>query len=193
LDSFIRYLFNKRKRKPLQSEIVQLRQKWKNEFEQKIREAKKNQIGFNDEIRKFYQDNKTLIEDENEYVLLHNNFQSQNIIVKEESGLIKINGFVDFDYWNVGSRAQDFIKIDYWTLKPLNYPSLYNAFYGAYSKYFKVNNDFKKKIELFKLIWLLDQYNFESVLMKKSDQKELTDSARNSIENYLFEIKTIIL
>ena len=42
---FIWHLFNKRKRKLLQSEIVQLRQKWKNEFEQKILEARVSGTG----------------------------------------------------------------------------------------------------------------------------------------------------
>ncbi len=162
------------------------------ELERKIQEAKKNEIDFCDEIRKFYKDNKALIEDETEYVLLHNNFQSQNIIVKEESGVIKINGIVDFDYWCVGSRAQDFIKIDYWILKPLNNPSFYSAFYDAYSKHSKVNNDFKKKIDLYKLIWLLDEYNLESVLIKKSDQMKIMKTSKMSLENYLFEIKAII-
>ncbi|NVM36021.1 MAG: dihydrodipicolinate synthase family protein [Candidatus Lokiarchaeota archaeon] len=162
---------------------------FENELEQKIQEAKKNQIDFCDEIRKFYKDNIALIEDETEYVILHNNFQSQNIIVKEESGTIKINGIVDFDYWCVGSRAQDFIKIDYWILKPLNNPSFYSAFYDAYSQYSKVNNDFKKKIDLYKLIWLLNEYNLESVLIKKSNQMK---TPQISLENYLFEIKAII-
>lgn len=162
------------------------------EIEQKIQEARKNQLELGDEIRDFYKDNKTLIEDETEFVLLHNNFQSQNIIVKEELGVIKINGIVDFDNWCVGSRAQDFIKIDYWILKPLNNSSFYDSFYDAYSKYFSVNNDFKKKIDLYKLIWLLGEYNLESELIKKSDQMDIIKTTRLSLENYLFEIKAII-
>ncbi len=162
------------------------------ELEQKIREATKNQLDFSDEIRKYYQDNKVLIEDENEFVILHNNFQSENIIVKEESGMINIKGFVGFDYWNIGNRAQEFIKIDYWLSKFLNFPSFYNAFYNAYSKYHKVNSDFKKKIELFKLIWLLDKYNLEYDLIKRSDQKELLKTLKLSLESNIDEMKVII-
>jgi len=186
-DTFFKNIINiGQKKNILYSEFFE------NELEQKIKEAKKNQIDFCDEIRDYYRDNKALIEDENEYVLLHNNFQSQNIIVKEESGIIKINGIVDFDYWCVGSRAQDFIKIDYWILKPLNNSFFYSAFYDAYSKYFKVNSDFEKKIDLYKLIWLLNEYNLESVLIKKSDQMESMKTPQMSLENYLFEIKAII-
>ncbi|MFX1366249.1 MAG: dihydrodipicolinate synthase family protein [Promethearchaeota archaeon] len=162
------------------------------EFEQKIRKAKKNQIDFCDEIRNFYRDNNTLIEEETEYVLLHNNFQSQSIVVKEESGLINIKGIVDFDYWGIGCRAQEFSKFDYWISKSMNNPLLSKAFYDAYSKFYKVNNDFKKKIELFKLIWLLDKYNLEYDLIKKSDQKELIKTLKLSLENSIDEMKVII-
>ena len=186
-DSFFKNIINIGQKKSISySEFFE------NEFERKLQDAKKNQIDFCDEIRKFYKDIKALIEDETEYVILHNNFQSQNIIVKEESGTIKINGIVDFDYWCIGSRAQDFIKIDYWILKPLNNPSFSQAIFDTYSKYFKVDNDFKKKIDLYKLIWLLDEYNLESMLMKKTDQMELMKTPKISLENYLFEIKAIL-
>ncbi|MFX0137963.1 MAG: dihydrodipicolinate synthase family protein [Candidatus Hodarchaeota archaeon] len=162
------------------------------ELEEKIQEAKKNKIEFCDEIRDFYQDNRVLIDDEIEYVLLHNDFKSQNIIVKEELGAIKINGIVGFDNWSVGSRAQDFIKIDYWILKPLNNPSFYSSFYDAYSKYYTIDKDFKKKIELYKLLWLLDEYNLESKLIKKADYEDIASKPSSSLENYLFEMKAII-
>ena len=124
--------------------------------------------------------------------MLHNDFRSQNVIVKEDQGVIRINGLVDFDNWCVGSRAQDFIKIDYLILKPLNIPSFYSAFYNAYSKYFKVDKDFTRKIELYKLLWLLNEYNFESDLKRKSNQIDITSATSSSLENYLFEIKSII-
>jgi len=165
---------------------------FENELEERLQEAKKNKIDFCDEIRDFYQDNISLIEDETEFVLLHNDFKSQNIIVKEELGAIKINGIVDFDKWCIGSRAQDFIKIDYWILKPLNNPSFYNSFYNAYSKFYTIGKDFKKKIELYKLLWLLNEYNFESELIRKSDHIDIIKTPSTSLENYLFEIKAII-
>ena len=165
---------------------------FESEFEQRLQEAKKNKIDFCDEIRAFYRDNNSLIEEENDYVLLHNDFKSQNIIVKEELGVIKINGIVDFDNWCVGSRAQDFIKIDYLILKPLNNPSFYSSFYNSYSKFYTIDKDFKKKIELYKLLWLLNEYNFESKLIRKSDQMDLISTPSLLLENYLFEIKAII-
>jgi Ser/Thr protein kinase RdoA (MazF antagonist) len=161
-------------------------------LEERLQEANKNNLDFSEEIRDFYRANRSLIEDETDFVLLHNDFKSQNIIVKDDLGMIKINGIVDFDNWCVGSRAQDFIKIDYWILKPLNNPTFYNSFYNAYSKFYTIDKDFKKKIELYKLLWLLNEYNFEFELMKKSDQMDLMSIQPSSLQNYLFEIKAII-
>ncbi|MFW9882538.1 MAG: phosphotransferase family protein, partial [Candidatus Thorarchaeota archaeon] len=165
---------------------------FENELEKRLQEAKKNKIDFCDGIREFYRDKIFLIEDENEFVLLHNDFKSQNIIVKEELGTIKINGIVDFDKSCIGSRAQDFIKIDYWILKPLNNSSFYNALYKGYSKFYTINDDFEEKIKLYKLFWLLYEYNFESELIRKSTHMDLIKSPSTSLENYLIEIKAII-
>ncbi|MFW9820553.1 MAG: dihydrodipicolinate synthase family protein [Candidatus Thorarchaeota archaeon] len=165
---------------------------FESEFDQALQKAKKNKIDFCDEIKVFYKDNISLIEEENDFVLLHNDFKSQNIIVKEESGIIKINGIVGFDNWFVGSRAQDFIKIDYWILKPLSNPSFYSSFYNAYSKYYNIDNEFKNKIELYKLLWLINEYNFESELIRKADQLNLISRPSLSLENYLLEMQAII-
>jgi len=163
-----------------------------NQLEIEIQEAKKNKIDFGSEIRDYYKDHLTLIEEENEFVLLYNDFCSQNVIVKEEQGLIHLNGLVDFDDWWVGPRAQDFIKMEYLILKPLNIPSFNNAFYDAYLKHNKIDNDFKKSIELHKLLWLLTEYNFESELKRKIHRPDPTNRVSTSLENYLFEIQAII-
>ena len=163
-----------------------------NELEKLLQEMNKNKAIPLNEIRDFYKENTALIEDENDFVLLHNDFQSQNIIVKENQGIIHVNGLVDFDDWCIGSRAQDFIKIDYYILKPLNLPAINNAFYNAYSKSFPIGTDFKQKIEVYKLIWLLKKYNFESKLVRKSSHIQITNAELPSLENYLYEIKSII-
>jgi dihydrodipicolinate synthase/N-acetylneuraminate lyase len=163
-----------------------------NHLENELQEAKKNKIDFGNEIRDYYKDNIGIIEEENEFVLLHNDFCSQNVIVKEEQGLIHLNGLVDFDDWWIGPRAQDFIKMDYLILKPLNIPSFNTAFYDAYSKHYKIDNDFKKSIEMHKLLWLLNEYNFESELKRKAHHSDPISRVSTSLENYLFEIKAII-
>ncbi|MFX1425229.1 MAG: dihydrodipicolinate synthase family protein [Promethearchaeota archaeon] len=174
------------KKKELYSEY------FNNQLDLELHEAKKNNIDFGNEIKDYYRDNQALIEEEDEFVLLHNDFHSQNVIVKEEQGVIHLNGLVDFDDWYIGSRAQDFIKIDYYILKPLNIPSFSDAFYNAYSRYSKVDSNFKKKIEVHKLLWLLSEYNFESELKRKANQMDLISKMSTSINNYLFEIQAII-
>ena len=186
-ESFFRSISNIGKNKK-----VSYPEYFNNQLETELQEAKKNKIDFGIEIRDYFRDNKALIEEENEFVLLHNDFHSQNVIVKEDQGLINLNGLVDFDDWCVGSRAQDFIKIDYLILKPLNLPSFYDAFYNAYSKYYEIDNNFKKTIEIHKLLWLLSEYNFESELKRKAHQIDLTSRTSASLENYLFEIQAII-
>ncbi|MFW9940868.1 MAG: dihydrodipicolinate synthase family protein [Candidatus Thorarchaeota archaeon] len=163
-----------------------------NQLENELQEAKKNRIDFGNEILDYYKDHLGLIEEENEFVLLYNDLCSQNVIVKEEQGLIHLNGLVDFDDWWVGPRVQDFIKMDYLILKPLNIPSFNNAFYDAYSKHYKIDNDFKKSIELHKLLWLLNEYNFESELKRKVHHSDPLSKLSTSLENYLFEIQAII-
>ncbi|MFX0028985.1 MAG: dihydrodipicolinate synthase family protein [Candidatus Hermodarchaeota archaeon] len=174
------------KKKELYSEY------FNNQLDLELHEAKKNNIDFGNEIKDYYRDNQALIEEEDEFVLLHNDFHSQNVIVKEEQGVIHLNGLVDFDDWYIGSRAQDFIKIDYYILKPLNIPSFSDAFYNAYSRYSKVDSNFKKKIEVHKLLWLLSEYNFESELKRKANQMDLISKMSTSLNNYLFEIQAII-
>ena len=115
-------------------------------LETELQEVKKNKIDFGDDIRRYFKENKALIEDEDEFVLLHNDFNGQNVIVKEDRGIINLNGLIDFDNWCVGSRAQDFIKIDYLILKPLNILSFDKAFHDAYSKFYTIDKEFKKKL-----------------------------------------------
>jgi dihydrodipicolinate synthase/N-acetylneuraminate lyase/aminoglycoside phosphotransferase (APT) family kinase protein len=165
---------------------------FQNEIETELHEAKKYNHDLGNEVRRYFSDNQALIEDENEFVLLHNDFNSQNVIIKEDRGVIHLNGFVDFDNWCVGSRAQDFIKLDYLIFKSLNTSSLYEAFQKGYSRDFFFNREFIKKIEVYKLLWLLKEYNIEAELKRNSNKFQITSSTSTSLENYLFEIQAII-
>ncbi|MFX1523113.1 MAG: dihydrodipicolinate synthase family protein [Promethearchaeota archaeon] len=165
---------------------------FQSELETELNEARKSGIDFGNEFKRYFRDHQALVEDENEFVLLHNDFNSRNVIVKEDRGVINLNGFVDFDNWCIGSRAQDFIKLDYLIFKPLNISSFYNAFQLGYSKDHYLDKDFFKKIEIYKLLWLLKEYNFERNLKRKSNDLQITSSKSTSLENYLFEIQAII-
>ncbi|MHA2048014.1 MAG: dihydrodipicolinate synthase family protein [Promethearchaeota archaeon] len=163
-----------------------------NELENILDKTNRNKAMPINEVKDFFKENATLIEDEDEFVSLHNDFQGRNILVKEDQGIIRVNGLVDFDDWCVGSRAQDFIKFEFLILQPLANPSVNSAFYNAYSESFPINNNFRKKIEIYKLLWLLKMYNFESDLVRKSPQVQTANGELTSLEKYLLEINEII-
>ena len=147
-----------------------------------IQEAKKNKIENITEMTDYFKDYEALIEEENEPVLLHNDFHSKNIIVKDDVSSIKINGIIDFDNWGIGVKAEDFVKFKYWDLEFLNQSKLNQAFYQGYNRYHKVDKDFLKKIEIYSLFWLLKLNNQELRLKPKSEEK------RTSIHTFLEHI-----
>lgn len=151
---------------------------------------------FLDEIKQYFIDNASLIDKDEDPVLIHNDFQGQNLIVKEEenTGALSLNGLIDFDNWRVGVRAQDFVKIEFWTLRPLNEPQLRQAFYQGYQNECGVLIDetFEKKIEIYSLLWFLKVYNFEIDKMKKEEQNKMVDERFPPVERYKNEIKKIL-
>ncbi len=148
---------------------------WQEIFNKKlnseIQEAKRNKLDDIQDVENYFKENESLIEEEFEPVLLHNDFQCQNIIVQDDFGVIRINGLIDFDDFCIGVRARDFVQINYLTLQPLNENSLTNAFYRGYKKYHSIDKDFMKRIEIYSLFWLLKLQNLETRLKKKSDRK----------------------
>ena len=167
--------------------------KFDKELDFELQEAKKNKLDDIKGIRAYYKDNYSLIEEEFEPVLFHNDFQAQNFIVKEEPTL-QFNGLIDFDNWQIGVRPQDFVKIEYWTLKPLNEPALNEAFYKGYTKQCQqpIDSDFKKRIEIYSLLWFLKVYNFEIEKVKRGEQNLLVDQRFPTATTYVEEIKKIL-
>ena len=159
------------------------------ELEAELEKAKKNKINFFNDIMDYFSDISPLIEDEIEPVLLHNDFQANNIIIKDEMGAIQINGIIDFDNWRVGPRAIDFVKFNYWLNQYLNKFELHDIFKKGYSNYnnYKFNNDFNKKIEIYTLLWLIKNYNIEI------NKKAKTEHDKTSADVYLYEIKKIVI
>ena len=145
-----------------------------------IQKAKKNKMDNIKEISDFFKDNESLIEEEYEPVLLHNDFHSKNIIIKNDSGSMNINGIIDFDNWGIGVRAQDFVKFKKWDLDFLNKPNLSEAFYQGYMKYYNINKDFLRKIELYSLFWQLKLTNQDLTLKKEKEGKK-------SVEDFFYK------
>lgn len=162
------------------------------QLENELQEARKNDVELIKDIRRFIKDNITLIEEENEPVLFHNDFHSHNIIVKENENNITIKGLIDFDNWQIGVRAQDFVKLEQWDLKHLNV-ELKDAFYQGYLKKSRqLIKNIKQKTEVYSLLWFLKVYNFEREKIRHSEQKAMVDKKFPTADSYLFEIKRIL-
>jgi len=145
---------------------------FKRKLDKEIQAAKKNKMKNVNEISEFFKDYEALIEEENDPVLLHNDFHSKNIIVREKANSLIISGIIDFDDWGVGVRAQDFVKIKNWDLDFLNQPNLTEAFYEGYMKYFNIDKDFLRKIEIYSLFSHLKLTNHDMTLKRKSERKK---------------------
>ena len=131
------------------------------ELEDILTEAKKNKINVIKEVKDYIKDNQSLLENEIEPVAIHNNFYGQNLIVKDEPTKIQINGILNFENWRVGVRALDFAPFEYMSLRMFRIPELKQAFFSGYEKYYKksIDNDFLKKIEIYKLFFFLKEVN----------------------------------
>lgn len=144
------------------NDIYELGKEGKENYIEYFSSDLENQIQYNSaqekEIMNFVKDNVSLLEEDSP-ILIHNDFQWTNIIIKDDPGKFQLSGIIDFDDWAVGVRAQDFMLMENITLKVINNIEIKNKFYEGYQKYHKINNDFYKKIELFSILYYLKEYN----------------------------------
>jgi Ser/Thr protein kinase RdoA (MazF antagonist) len=162
------------------------------EFKMESQGASRKKLGYDIEIKTFLKDNISLLEEENEPVVLHNDFQWANLIVKDSPNKIQVNGIIDFDNWRVGVRAQDFVKMEFYTLKPINSIDIRESFYNGYKKNCNIGQDFFKKIDIYSLLWFLKNYNslFDNLANLKSSI--LFNERDKLINSYIKEIERII-
>ncbi|MFX1556803.1 MAG: hypothetical protein ACFFC9_06080, partial [Promethearchaeota archaeon] len=102
------------------------------------------------------------------------------------------NGIIDFDEWAIGVRALDFVKMELITFKLLNNENLKNKFYETYSKSYRIDKDFKKKIELYCIYSLLRDYNNEMLKSRNIEHIKLSEKFKTRANYYLNEIKQIL-
>ncbi len=129
------------------------------EFENQIQEAKKYKFNQEDEIRDFIKEHIYLLENETEPVLIHNDFQWNNIIIKDDPIKFQIRGIIDFDNWRIGVRAQDFVRMENITFKVINHKDIKLKFYEGYQKYYNIDENFYKKIDIYSLLSYMKGYN----------------------------------
>ena len=68
------------------------------------------------------------------------------------------------------------------------------AFYKGYTKQCQqpIDSDFKKRIEIYSLLWFLKVYNFEIEKVKRGEQNLLVDQRFPTATTYVEEIKKIL-
>ncbi|MFX0140826.1 MAG: dihydrodipicolinate synthase family protein [Candidatus Hodarchaeota archaeon] len=129
------------------------------EFEDQIQEAKKYKFNQEKEMKDYIKEHFYLLEDETEPILIHNDFQWKNIIIKDDPIKFQIKGIIDFDSWRIGVRAQDFVRMENITFKSINHKDIKLKFYEGYQKFCKIDEDFYKKIDLYSLLSYMKDYN----------------------------------
>jgi len=162
------------------------------EFEMESQEARRKKLGYDNEIKTFLKDNISLLEEENEPVVLHNDFQWTNLIVKDSPNKIQINGIIDFDDWRVGVRAQDFVKMEFYTLKPINNIDIRESFYNGYKKICNIGQDFFKKLDIYSLLWFLKNYNSLYGNLANLEGSDPFNERDKLNDSYVKEIERII-
>ncbi|MBA7516475.1 hypothetical protein ES705_08523 [subsurface metagenome] len=162
------------------------------EFEMESQEARRKKLGYDNEIKTFLKDNISLLEEENEPVVLHNDFQWTNLIVKDSPNKIQINGIIDFDDWRVGVRAQDFVKMEFYTLKSINNIDIRESFYNGYKKNCNIGQDFFKKLDIYSLLWFLKNYNSLYGNLANLEGSNSINERDKLLNSYFKEIERII-
>ncbi len=125
---------------------------------------------------------------------LDNQPNKQNNINKagsnQQQSEYHITGFIDFDNWRIGPPAQDFIKMEYWTIG--NRKAWKEAFYRGYEKTATITNSMRKGIDIYKCLWFILVFNFEMDKIRKSELNASVDARFPSAEKYITEIKKLI-
>ncbi|MFW9951235.1 MAG: dihydrodipicolinate synthase family protein [Candidatus Thorarchaeota archaeon] len=132
---------------------------FKTKLNLELSKLRKFNIEVEDKIILYFKDAESLIEDEDEPVLNHNDFQWSNLIVEDISNEIKINGVIDYDNCAIGVRAVDFVKMKSEVLGKINNKELDNSFFEGYKKYFPINKEFFNKINVYTLLWAIESLN----------------------------------
>ena len=148
-------------------------------------------------LENYYKKYLSLVEDECEAVLFHNDYQIQNLIVEENmelgydnSNKFSITGVIDFDNWRIGPRAQDFVKMEYWSIQ--GDEQWKKEFFSGYSELYPITVDMKNKIGIYKVLWFILVYAFEMDKLSKGETNQDVDQRFPSAEKYITEIERIL-
>ncbi|GAB4305106.1 MAG: hypothetical protein Kow0069_00410 [Promethearchaeota archaeon] len=163
--------------------------------ERELREAERNP-GFAplaNATRRYLKDAAGLVEEDEVPVVFHNDWQHQNFVVQRErwGGRWRLAAVIDYDNWRVGTRAQEFVKLFYWSLG--DDEELGRAFVDGYEREgHRVDAEFWRKVDACRLLWFMVVYNFEVDKVRKSEQNPDVDERFPAAKVYLEEIAKLV-
>ena len=140
-------------------------------------------------LKKYFDDNIDLLTDDEVPVLYHNDFQPQNFIMLPDEG--HVNGFIDFDNWQISIKEDDLVKMQYWGLRGLD-ARFEESFMKGYEKIQHLPADFQARVELLKMCWFLLVIDFEMDKIMKNELNETVDNRFPAVQVYIDEIKKIL-
>ncbi|MEJ2296654.1 MAG: phosphotransferase, partial [Candidatus Lokiarchaeota archaeon] len=143
------------------------------------------------EIHQYFKEHESFLVDEQNPVFIHNDFQLTNIIGKEESGNIHINGIVDFDDWSIGVKSQDLVKLYFLTFNALKNPDILKSFLSGYKQYHTIDQ-LDNQIKFYTAFWLLRMINYQSYMKREAERNHSLKSPSDEIPYFLRELKKII-
>src|SRR5271157_114315 len=140
-------------------------------------------------LKKYFDETIELISDDEVPVLYHNDFQPQNFIMLPEEG--HLDGFIDFDNWQISIEEDDLVKMQYWGTRGLD-PRFEKSFLSGYKKIQNLPGDFQARIDLLKMCWFILVIAFEMDKILKNELNVTVDSRFPAVQEYINEIKKIL-
>lgn len=118
------------------------------DLDQKLKKLPKAHKSLGKTIKKILDDDNKLLDIKEKPCLLHKDYHSSHIIVKDN----KINGIIDLEWAVAGHNEMDLVKSCFWMFE--NKKGLEKIFLEGYKKYGNISEDFKERKKLYMILVL---------------------------------------
>ena len=131
-------------------------------------------------VKKYIENNKSLMRLKNKPRFIHNDYHGSNIKVNLINKQCKITGIFDFEICMSGDPIRELYKIE-WYLNKL--PNHKIFFYKEYSKYVKLPPNYKKRLEFYELLGRLKHVQLRNKFETSSHGKKVIKEGIKIIKN----------
>jgi aminoglycoside phosphotransferase (APT) family kinase protein len=104
--------------------------------------------------------------------LLHNDFDGRNILVKENGGVYKLSGIIDFECSYPGNAEENLVQLYYRYFLDNKYYE--NAFFKGYKKYISESSKFIERLNIYMLCFVVGNCSWSYI--------QATDYYKDNIE-----------